>query len=125
MQCALALPGRVVAFDTGGTQCRAGIGAGQCLGQARRGDKSARRRSNGHTDCRVQRSRGLLAKGCPLDLDQRVFAPGQCAQTRIAKTGALIWQIDDKPTFDIVVRRSFASYLWRWLDDASQEYRLG
>jgi sarcosine oxidase subunit alpha len=69
-------------------------------------------------------AREVLAKGCPLDLDQRVFSPGQCAQTRIAKTGALIWLIDGEPTFDIVVRRSFASYLWRWLDDATREYRI-
>ncbi len=85
------------------------------------------RLDGGQTVIRIagDNAREVLAKGSPLDLDSRVFAPGHCAQTRIAKTGALIWQIDHKPTFDIVVRRSFASYLWRWLDDASQEYRLG
>lgn len=70
-------------------------------------------------------ARDVLAKGCPLDLHPRAFAPGRCAQSRIAKSAALIRQVDDSPAFEIVVRRSFADYLWSWLEDAAREYRDG
>lgn len=69
-------------------------------------------------------ARDLLAKGCPLDLHPRVFGPGQCAQTLVAKASVTLRQIDDAPTFDLVVRRSFADYLRAWLQDAAQEYGL-
>lgn len=69
-------------------------------------------------------ARDVLAKGCSLDLHPRVFGPGQCAQTRLARAGVLIHQMDDAPTFALIVRRSFADYLWRWLEDAAAEYGL-
>jgi sarcosine oxidase gamma subunit len=30
--------------------------------------------------------------------------------------------VDKAPTFDIYVARSFAEYLWAWLEDAGGEY---
>lgn len=65
-----------------------------------------------------------LAKGCALDLHPRVFAAGHCAQTRVAKCNALIIVRSPGAAFDLVVRRSFADYLWRWLCDAGAEYGL-
>lgn len=62
-------------------------------------------------------SRDLLARGCPLDLHPRVFGVGRCAQTRFAKAPVLMALIDTTPGFDIVVRRSFAEYLWDALVD--------
>ena len=59
--------------------------------------------------------REVLAKGCTLDLHPRAFKAGQCAQTTLAKTSMLIALIDDAPTFDIIVRRSFAEYAALWL----------
>ena len=59
--------------------------------------------------------REVLAKGCTLDLHPRSFKAGQCAQTTLAKTSMLIALIDDIPTFDIIVRRSFAEYAARWV----------
>ncbi len=70
-----------------------------------------------------KRAREVLAKGCTLDLHPRAFGPGRCAQSRIAKSAALIRQTDESPAFEIVVRRSFADYLWQWLEDAAREYR--
>ena len=61
------------------------------------------------------RVREVLAKGCTLDLHPRTFEVGSCAQTTLAKTSMLIALIDDTPTFDIIVRRSFAEYAARWL----------
>ena len=60
-------------------------------------------------------AREVLAKGCTLDLHPRAFKAGQCAQTTLAKTSMLIALIDDAPTFDIIVRRSFAEYAALWL----------
>lgn len=58
-------------------------------------------------------ARDILARGCPLDLHPRAFAKGQCAQSHVAKAPVLLRATDDG--IDIVVRRSFADYLWRWL----------
>ena len=63
--------------------------------------------------------REVLAKGCTLDMHPRAFKMGQCAQTTLAKTSMLIALIDDTPTFDIIVRRSFAEYAARWLQHSS------
>lgn len=66
----------------------------------------------------------LLAKGCTLDFHPRHFQPGHCAQSGLAKTSMLIGLLDDAPTFQIVIRRSFADYAARWLDHAGHEYGL-
>jgi sarcosine oxidase subunit gamma len=60
----------------------------------------------------------VLAKGCTLDLHPRVFGIGRCAQTNLAKTVAILMPVDDAGTMDVIVRRSFADYLARWLVDA-------
>ncbi len=61
----------------------------------------------------------LLTTDCPLDLHPRAFKPGQCAQTRLAKAGMTIPPLSDGNGFDIIIRRSFADYLLRWLQDAA------
>ena len=71
------------------------------------------------------RARDVLAKGCPLDLHPAVFSPGDCAQTLVAKAGAMIRCVDDSPSFELVVRRSFAEYAALWLGDAALEYGGG
>ena len=71
-------------------------------------------------------ARDVLAKGCPLDLHARAFPPGRCAQSLLAKASVLIHLVDDGPErgpgFDVYVARSFADYLWTWLEDAGREY---
>jgi sarcosine oxidase subunit gamma len=66
----------------------------------------------------------VLAKGCGLDLHPRVFAPGHCAQSGLAKARIILRQIDASPRFEIFVERSHAEYLWLWLNDAAREYQL-
>lgn len=70
------------------------------------------------------RLRDVLGKGCTLDLHPREFGPGQCAQTLISHAGVVIRYVDDTPCFEITVRRSFADYLWIWLEDAALEYGM-
>lgn len=71
-------------------------------------------------------ARDLLAKGCPLDLHPRAFEPASCARTVLAKTAVLIHLLDEDragdPAFDVFVARSFAHYLWMWLEDAGREF---
>jgi sarcosine oxidase, subunit gamma len=71
-------------------------------------------------------ARDVLAKGTPLDLHPRAFAPGRCAGTLLAKASVLIHLLDDDPergaSFDVYGARSFAHYLWTWLEDAGREY---
>ena len=67
-------------------------------------------------------ARAVLAKGCPLDLHPRVFGPGRCAQSRLARCQALIHQTTAAPAYEIHVARSFAQYAWTWLEDAGGEF---
>lgn len=69
-------------------------------------------------------ARDLLQKGCTLDLHPRAFGTGQCAQTLLAKAGVVILYRGDEPAYELVVRRSFADYLFLWIEDAALEYGL-
>ena len=70
------------------------------------------------------KAREVLAKGCGLDLHPRVFAPGCCAQSVIARAPLLLWQIAEAPpAYRIIVRSAMARYLVAWLIDAMAEYR--
>ncbi|MEE2885377.1 MAG: sarcosine oxidase subunit gamma family protein [Chloroflexota bacterium] len=68
--------------------------------------------------------RNVLSKGCTLDLHPRSFGVGECAQTLIAEVGVTMRQIDDTPSFELIVRRSLAEYLCAWLIDAAQKSDL-
>ena len=77
------------------------------------------------------KTRALLQKGCPLDLHPSVLTIGACAQSILAKSGVTLHLFADEsadqagaegPVFDIYVLRSFAEYLWLWLEDAGAEY---
>ncbi|MGH3097361.1 MAG: sarcosine oxidase subunit gamma [Streptosporangiales bacterium] len=67
-------------------------------------------------------ARDVLAHGCSLDLHPRVFGPGMCAGTQLAKAQVVLQQLDEAPTLRVLVRASFAEYLGRWLLDAATEY---
>jgi sarcosine oxidase subunit gamma len=69
-------------------------------------------------------ARDVLSKGCPLDIHPRVFKPGQCAQSTCAKANILLHHTADTLAWNIYVERSFADYLWTWLEDAATEYGL-
>jgi sarcosine oxidase subunit gamma len=69
-------------------------------------------------------ARGILAKGCTLDLRSASFHAPQCAQTLLAKAQVLLQAVDDeRPAFRLFVRNSFAHYLAEWLLDAAAETR--
>ena len=72
-------------------------------------------------ELRGPRARELLEFGCPIDLHPRVFGPGRCAQTLLARANVLIWHVADEPedTWRLFVRPSFAAYVAAWLADAA------
>ena len=66
-----------------------------------------------------------LRKGCAIDLHPRVFAPGDCAITALARVRVALRQTDDRPGYRVLVERSVAPYLWGWLIDAMSEFDSG
>ena len=67
-------------------------------------------------------ARSVLQKGCHLDLHPSRFRAGNVAQSKFARCQVLLHQTDDAPAYDLYVSRSFARYLWSWLEDAAIEY---
>lgn len=63
-------------------------------------------------------ARDLLAAGCGLDLHPRVFGPGQCAQTLLARVPVILDQLDDSPRYRLLVRLSYGRWLVDWMIDA-------
>lgn len=76
--------------------------------------------SSGYTTLRIAgpRARELIASGCPLDLHPRALPRGACAGTHIAKAQTVLLHGAADGEFQVIVRRSFADYLWQWLADA-------
>jgi sarcosine oxidase subunit gamma len=64
----------------------------------------------------------VLRKGCSIDLHPRVFGPGDCALTTLARVRIALRQIDERPAYRLLVERSVAPYLWDWLIDAMREF---
>jgi len=67
-------------------------------------------------------SMDLLAKGCTIDFHASRFPTGACAQSGLAKAGILVGKLDASPRFELVVRRSFADYIVRWIMHSASPY---
>jgi sarcosine oxidase subunit gamma len=65
----------------------------------------------------------VLKKASVYDFHPSQFAQGRCVQTRFAKASALVSKNADA-SFDLVIRRSFSDYLFRWIVDAASEYGM-
>ena len=85
------------------------------LRNALSGLASVTSQSDGRSIIRISgpKAREALAKGVPLDLDPRVFGPGDTAMTVVAHINVHFWQTDAVPTYDFAVFRSFAAKLLR------------
>jgi heterotetrameric sarcosine oxidase gamma subunit len=79
---------------------------------------------NSRTTLRIAgtRCRELLAKGSAIDFHPRAFPVGACAQGLLGHVGALFHAVDDAPSFDLHVARSYAQTVWEWLREAAAEY---
>jgi sarcosine oxidase subunit gamma len=71
-----------------------------------------------------RRIRDALAKGLPIDLDPRAFGIGHAAVTAVAHVGVHLWQINELPTYRLLIPRSYAGSFWHWLSASAAEYGL-
>lgn len=89
-----------------------------------RGLASISDQSGGRTVLRVSgpQARAVLAKGLPIDLHPRAFTPGSAATSTISLMGVQVWQVDDAPTYDLVIFRSVSASFWHWLTASAAEF---
>jgi sarcosine oxidase subunit gamma len=66
--------------------------------------------------------REALAKGCSIDLHPRAFLPGDAASTRISHINMLLAQVDEAPTYELIVPANFAESFWFWLTISAAEF---
>ena len=64
----------------------------------------------------------VLAAGCPLDFDPRVFGTGQCRQSLYGRVPALFYRHGEPPACTVLVARSFARDTWRSLCTTAAAY---
>lgn len=70
-----------------------------------------------------EHARDVLSKGCTIDVHPSATQSESVIQTNLAKAQVVIYHPKNN-NFEIFVRRSFAEYLWTWLEDASVEYSV-
>ena len=63
----------------------------------------------------------ILSVGCALDFDPAAFPVGMCTRTMLAKAEIVLWRTGPD-AFHIEVWRSFAVYLWRYLELSGAEF---
>jgi len=68
-------------------------------------------------------ARDMLKKCIPLDIHPSQFPVGKVAGTVFAKSTAVVRRSGEE-SWELVIRRSFADYIWLWLQDAGREYGL-
>jgi sarcosine oxidase subunit gamma len=81
-----------------------------------------------HSDGRVvvrisgPRARDVLVKGIPIDLHPRAFKANDVAITHVSHIGVILWQLDDQPTYELALFRSYADSFVHWLADSAAEF---
>ena len=113
-------PGQWLAVAEG----KEALGLLAMLGVALKGLATIVDQSDGKAVLRISgpRARDVLAKGCSLDLNPRVFKPGSAGTTPVALIDCVIWQVDETPSYDLAVPTSFAESFWSWLTASAAEY---
>ncbi len=80
----------------------------------------------GHRNCGLEvvgpQAAAILNAGCPLDLDIGEFPVGMCTRTILGKAEIVLWRTAPE-SFHVEVWRSFAAYVWQFLDEARSEFR--
>jgi len=65
------------------------------------------------------RARTVLQRGAPIDLHPEAFGVGSAATTVVSHIGVIVWQLDDRPTYEVALFRSFSDSFRHWLDQAA------
>lgn len=96
-------------------------GCAEWLRERLAGLASISEQSAGYQVLRMRGSgaRTLLQRGAFIDLDPTAFGPAAAATTVIAHIGVILWAVDDAPTFDVALFRSFAGSFRDWIAAAS------
>ncbi|CAN7448666.1 hypothetical protein LJR225_002998 [Phenylobacterium sp. LjRoot225] len=127
-----AVDGPTLSRAGGLTLLGTGPGAWLCLREDRPEDHAARLRealgplasvsdqSGGYQILRLSgpAARTLLQRGAAIDLHPSAFAPGAVATTVIAHIGVILWQLDETPTYEVALFRSYAASFGHWLEAA-------
>ncbi len=71
-----------------------------------------------------EKARELLMKSTPYDVHPEAFPVGKGVTTVFAKA-TLILRRPTQERWELVLRRSFADYCYRWILDAGAEYAIG
>ncbi len=71
-----------------------------------------------------EKARELLMKSTPSDVHPEAFPVGKGVTAVFAKSN-LILRRPTETRWELVLRRSFADYCYRWLLDAGNEYAIG
>jgi heterotetrameric sarcosine oxidase gamma subunit len=68
----------------------------------------------------------VLKRICPINLDGRSFASGQCAQASLARVGAVILRDDigTLPNYLILVSRDYGEYVWEGVVHVGEKYGM-
>jgi sarcosine oxidase subunit gamma len=101
-----------------------GSDAAQSIDNATRGVASLMDQSSGKSVLTIAgpRARDVLAKGCRVDLHRRAFGAGRAAVTPIGHVHGIVAQIDDVPTFDLIVPSTLARDVFEWLCVSAAEF---
>lgn len=66
--------------------------------------------------------REVLAQACPMDFHPAVFKPGKAVGTNFFKIGIYVWQRDETPRYEMLVRRSFIDHFWQLIDHCALDF---
>ncbi|MEI6722272.1 MAG: sarcosine oxidase subunit gamma family protein [Betaproteobacteria bacterium] len=96
------------------------------LGRSLVGVAALVRQTDGRALLRISgpRAREVLRKGLSVDLHPRSFRVGHTAITLVAGIDVQLWQLDDAPTYELLINRSVAGSFWHWLVSAAAEFGL-
>ncbi|MFK7890333.1 MAG: sarcosine oxidase subunit gamma [Granulosicoccus sp.] len=81
--------------------------------------------SGGYSTLHLQgdNARSVLMKSTGYDVDPQHFTAGKVVNTMVAKAQATLRCVSTDH-YELLVRRSLADYLWRWLLHAGEEYDM-
>lgn len=68
-------------------------------------------------------ARNVLKKSTVYDVNAENLQPGKVVNTTLAKAQITLRALPDN-AFELIVRRSFADYVWLWLQRAGREYTM-
>jgi sarcosine oxidase subunit gamma len=57
-----------------------------------------------------------------MDFHPAIFKPGKAVGTNFFKIGIYVWQRDEAPSYEMLVRRSFIDHFWQLIDHCALDF---